>query len=110
MSAEELDLERENAGSGLAAEKAKRLDKVEALRAGGVNPYPYRFDRTHTLAELRQLFGSLEPGTETDQRVAIAGRMMLRRTQGKLIFATIVDRGGEIQLFVSKAVVGDDAF
>jgi lysyl-tRNA synthetase class 2 len=36
--------------------------------------------------------------------------MMLRRTQGKLIFATLVDRSGEAQLFVSKAVVGDDGF
>ena len=35
---------------------------------------------------------------------------MLMRDQGKLIFATMRDRSGEIQLFVSKAVVGDDAF
>jgi lysyl-tRNA synthetase class 2 len=52
----------------------------------------------------------LEAGTETDTRVTVAGRMMLRREQGKLIFATLVDREDEIQLFVSKAVVGDDAF
>lgn len=110
MSAEELDLERDNAGSGLAAEKAKRLEKVETLRAGGVNPYPYRYDRSHTLGDLREQFGSLPPGTETEQPVAVAGRMMLRRTQGKLIFATMVDRSGEIQLFVSKATIGDDLF
>jgi lysyl-tRNA synthetase class 2 len=36
--------------------------------------------------------------------------MMLRRTQGKLIFATLVDRGGEVQLFVSKNVIGDEGF
>ena len=35
---------------------------------------------------------------------------MLMRDSGKLIFATIRDRAGDIQLFVSKAVVGDDAF
>ena len=44
------------------------------------------------------------------REVAVAGRMMLRREQGKLIFATMLDRSGEIQLFVSKAVIGDDAF
>ncbi len=97
-------------GSGLAAEKSKRLDKIQALRDAGTNPYPYRFDRTHSLDELRAEFGALEPGSETDQRVTVAGRMMLRREQGKLIFATMVDRGGEVQLFVSKSVIGDEAF
>ncbi|MGZ4674641.1 MAG: lysine--tRNA ligase, partial [Ilumatobacteraceae bacterium] len=52
----------------------------------------------------------LAPGTETDHRVAVAGRMLLRRTQGKLIFATLVDRGDAVQLFVSKSVIGDDGF
>ena len=110
MSDEELDLDRDTTGSGLAAEKAKRLDKIQALRSDGINPYPYRFDRTHTLGQLRELYGSLAPGTETDHRVTVAGRMMLRRTQGKLIFATLLDRDGDVQLFVSKAVIGDDAF
>jgi lysyl-tRNA synthetase, class II len=110
VSHEEPDPEPDTSGSGLVAEKAKRLDKVAALREAGTNPYPYRFDRTHTLAEVREQFENLEPGTETDQRVTVAGRMMLRRQQGKLIFATLLDRSGEVQLFVSKAVVGDDGF
>ncbi|MGZ4761138.1 MAG: lysine--tRNA ligase [Ilumatobacteraceae bacterium] len=97
-------------GSGLAAERTKRLDKVRALRDNGTNPYPYRFDRSHTLEQVRSTYGSFGPGIETDQRVSVAGRMMLRRTQGKLIFATLVDRGDEVQLFVSKSVIGDDGF
>ncbi|HEY0517951.1 MAG TPA: lysine--tRNA ligase [Ilumatobacteraceae bacterium] len=110
MSHEEPDVEPEITGSGLAAEKAKRLEKVAALRDAGTNPYPYRFDRTHSVDQVRTQFGDLEPGTETDQRVTVAGRMMLRRQQGKLIFATLVDRGTEIQLFVSKSVIGDANF
>ena len=110
MTDEAPDAERDTTGSGLAVEKAKRLDKIRQLRDAGTNPYPYRFDRTHSLDQLRAAFGALEPGTETLQRVAVAGRMMLRREQGKLIFATMLDRSGEIQLFVSKAVIGDDAF
>jgi lysyl-tRNA synthetase class 2 len=97
-------------GSGLAAEKAKRLQQLEQLRAAGVNPYPYRFDRSATLAELRAEHGHLEPGTETEQQAAVAGRIMLSRDSGKLVFATMRDRDGEVQLFVSKAVVGDEAF
>ena len=97
-------------GSGLAAEKATRLAKLGALRAEGTEPYPYRFDRSHTLGEVRASHDSLEAGTETDAQVAVAGRMMLKREQGKLIFATLRDRTGEIQLFISKAVVGDEMF
>jgi lysyl-tRNA synthetase class 2 len=95
---------------GLSAEKALRLAKLAELRAQGTNPYPYRFDRTHTAQELRAAHGALSPGTETDERVAVAGRLMLIRRQGKLAFATMRDRTGDLQLFVSRAVVGDAAY
>ncbi len=97
-------------GSGLAAEKAKRLAKVDDLRSSGQEPYPYRFDRTHNLADVRARFGAIEAGTETDVHVAVAGRMMLKRDGGKLIFATLRDRTDQIQLFISKAVVGEEMF
>ena len=97
-------------GSGIAGEKKRRLAQVEQLRAGGVEPYPYRFDRTHTLGEVRARWGSLGPGEETDAEIVVAGRVMLKREQGTLVFATMRDRSAELQLFVSLAVVGDDAF
>ena len=96
--------------NGLEQEKARRLDSLDALRAEGTNPYPYRFDRSHTLGEIRKEFGHLEAGSETETRVTVAGRILLKRDQGKLIFATLQDRETSIQLFVSKAIVGDDAF
>jgi lysyl-tRNA synthetase, class II len=100
----------ELSGSGLAAEKAKRLEKLRAMAANGVEPYPYRFDRSHTFGEIRAQFGHLAAGSETDHQVAVAGRVMLLRDSGKLIFATARDRSGELQLFVSKAVIGDAGF
>ena len=96
--------------NGLEQEKARRLGSLDALRAQGTNPYPYRFDRSHTLGEIRNEFGTLEAGSETDTHVNVAGRILLKRDQGKLIFATLQDRETSIQLFVSKAIVGDDAF
>ena len=96
--------------NGLEQEKARRLGSLDALRAEGTNPYPYRFDRTHTLGEIRSEFGALEAGSETLTNVTVAGRILLKRDQGKLIFATLQDRETSIQLFVSKAIVGDDAF
>ncbi|KGA05283.1 MAG: lysyl-tRNA synthetase [actinobacterium acAcidi] len=96
--------------NGLEQEKARRLGSLDALREQGTNPYPYRFDRSHTLGEIRNEFGALEAGSETDTHVNVAGRILLKRDQGKLIFATLQDRETSIQLFVSKAIVGDDAF
>ncbi len=97
-------------GSGMAAERAKRLGKIAQLRAAGTDPYPYRFDRTSTLAELRAAHGGLGPGVETDAAVAVAGRVLLLRQQGRLIFATMRDRDATVQLFISKTVIGDAAF
>ncbi len=97
-------------GSGLAAEKQRRQGRVDEIRDRGDNPYPYRFDRSHSLAEVRASHGELESGAETDDEVTVAGRIMLKRDTGKLVFATVQDRTDRIQLFISKAVVGDDAF
>ena len=95
---------------GLAAEMAQRYDKIDSARAAGQNPYPYRFDRSTTLADIRAAHPELAPGTETDDVVAVAGRIMLKRDSGKLVFAQLRDRSGDLQLFVSKAVVGDESF
>ena len=104
------DTDPDTSGSGLEAERARRHRRVEELRESGVEPYPYRFDRTHTLRELRDQWGFLEAGTETGNEVSVVGRMMLKRDSGKLVFATIRDRSGDLQLFISKAVVGEEGF
>jgi lysyl-tRNA synthetase, class II len=91
------------------AERARRLADLDALRARGVDPYPVRFDRDRTLAELRAEFGGLEPGVDTDVQVRVAGRILLLRRQGKLTFATIRDQSGTVQLFVSRSVIGEEA-
>jgi len=62
---------------------------------------PYRFDRTHSAAELHARFDDLEAGAETGETVSVAGRLMLRREQGKLAFGTLQDSSGRIQLFAS---------
>ena len=50
-----------------------RLAKVEKLRARGEDPYPVRFDRTHTLDEVREHWDDkIDPGVSTDDRVRIA--------------------------------------
>ncbi|NBX13312.1 MAG: lysine--tRNA ligase, partial [Acidimicrobiia bacterium] len=61
----------EEVGTNLAAYRERRLEEIERLRGQGVNPYPYRFDRSHTLGEIRAKHGSLEAGTETTDEVSV---------------------------------------
>ena len=86
----------------------RRFAKIEKLRAEGLEPYPVRFDRDRTISALRDEFGGLEPGEETEASVRVAGRLVLIRRQGKLTFATLRDGTGEVQLFVSQKVIGPE--
>ncbi|MGB2757605.1 MAG: lysine--tRNA ligase [Acidimicrobiia bacterium] len=88
-------------------ERVRRLAKLDALRAEGTDPYPVRFDRTDTASALQRQYVGLEPGSETDARVRVAGRIVLLRRQGKLSFATLRDGDATIQLFVSRGVIGE---
>jgi len=61
---------------------------------------PYQFACTHSTADLHEKYeGRLEPGAQTEDHVSVAGRVMLRRGQGKLAFLALADSSGRIQLF-----------
>ncbi len=68
---------------------------------------PYRYSPDASAAELQQEYSGLEAGTETGRTVTVAGRLMLRRVQGKLAFGTLQDGTGRIQLFAPAASTPD---
>jgi len=87
-----------------ADQRAVRLAKLARWRAAGVDPYPYRFTRTHEAAELQARFDAL-----AGQEVAVAGRLVGgRRDMGKAVFVHLQDGSGRIQLFARANVLGDD--
>ena len=82
----------------------------DAAPSGAEPPaIPYRWEPDATAAGLAADHGDLEPGTETDRVVTVAGRLMLRRVQGKLAFGTLQDGSGRIQLFAPSASTPDFA-
>lgn len=83
----------------------RRQHHEEILASGG---YPHRFQRTDLAADLHHRFAGLEPGSSTETRVSVAGRLMLYRSFGALQFGTLRDDSGTIQLFVDRAVIGED--
>ena len=83
----------------------RREHHQEILESGG---YPHRYERSHSAGELHETFADLAPGSETDTRVTVAGRLMLHRSFGKLQFGTLQDDTGTIQLFVDRSTIGDE--
>ncbi|GJN06492.1 hypothetical protein PR202_ga24222 [Eleusine coracana subsp. coracana] len=91
--------------------RAIRLKKVEELRGKGYEPYAYKWDRTHTTKELQEEYNHLENGEVCEEAaVSIAGRIVARRAFGKLVFMTIRDDTGTIQLYCEKDSLSEDQF
>ena len=91
----------------LEEQRQARIDKLQRLRELEVNPYPYSFDRSHSLSEL---LAGPEAFAESEEEVSVAGRIRALRDHGKSIFADIEDGSGRFQVFVRKAQVGERAF
>ncbi len=98
----------EGSASFIEAEREHRLEKIERLRERGIDPYPVRYDVDRSIAEIREQFADLEPATQTEEKVKIAGRVMLIRRHGGLDFADVRDSSGEIQLFASLDELGEE--
>jgi lysyl-tRNA synthetase class 2 len=97
------------AQSGLAAQVAERRAKRDALEERGINPYPTRFERSTTLAELQSAHSDLEPDTRTGEVARVAGRVVSMRGHGKLRFVTIEDASGAVQLMFQARRLAADA-
>jgi lysyl-tRNA synthetase class 2 len=97
-----------DAGDDLPEQMRVRRDKLDRLRAEGVDPYPVGFPRTRTLAEVRAEHPDLAPDTATGVRVGVVGRVVLRRDGGKLCFATLRDGTGDLQVMLPLDTVGEE--
>ena len=87
-----------------------RRGKREAMLAAGVEPYPPDVPVTHTIAQVREQWGHLETGEETQDVVGVSGRVVFVRNTGKLCFATLQSGDGtRLQAMLSLAEVGEEA-
>jgi len=84
-----------------------RRRKIADFRNEGINPYPYRYDRTHIIAETLAAFDQL---AAAESSIRLAGRIMLKRKMGKSIFADIHDLSGKIQVYLKIDIVGEKNF
>ena len=91
----------------MSDEREARLEKLAALRAEGIDPYPARSHRTHTAAETLAHFDEIQGQGEP---ITLVGRLMLRREMGKSVFANIEDGSADIQIYFKRDTIGDEAF
>lgn len=89
-----------------------RREKMETLRESGIDPFGHKFTRTHNSAELHAEYdeNTKEELHEKDLHATIAGRLMTKRGKGKVGFAHIQDREGQIQIYVRKDEVGEENY
>lgn len=80
----------------------RRIEKLEHLREAGITAYPDRFERTHTLSEVKEL-----PDDWKDV-VRICGRLIAKRDMGKLTFAKLQDLDGDMQLMLTRGGLAED--
>ena len=88
-------------------EREDRLEKLKKLRDLDIDPYPSRSSRTHHISSILSDFQQYKDG---QQVIIVAGRLMTKRSHGNLIFASLRDDSGEIQIAVSKKDIGEDLF
>ncbi|MEE0107369.1 MAG: lysine--tRNA ligase [Merdibacter sp.] len=96
----------------LTEQEQIRRQKMEELRERGIDPFGHAYERTHRSGDIRREFGecSKEELEEKNVTVKIAGRIMTKRRQGKAGFMHIQDLDGQIQIYVRKDEIGDDAY
>ncbi len=83
-----------------------RIQKAETLREQGINPYPYRFEKTASAKELQEKYKNLADGEETSDRYSVAGRVMAIRNSG--MFIDLMDDTGKIQIFTHKQNIDEN--
>jgi lysyl-tRNA synthetase class 2 len=85
----------------------QRTEKLERLRARGIDPYPPRCCRSHDNASAIALLAQAEASGTTAPEVTIAGRITANRGMGKLAFMDVSDGSGKLQLFINKAAISE---
>ncbi|MBM7606530.1 lysyl-tRNA synthetase class 2 [Metabacillus crassostreae] len=106
MSQEEMNQEE------LSDQIKVRREKLHSLRDKGLDPFGKRFDRSHQTADILSTYNEIEKEEldEKEESVTIAGRIMTKRGKGKAGFAHIQDLSGQIQIYVRKDAIGEEAY
>jgi lysyl-tRNA synthetase, class II len=86
-----------------------RLEKIALLKNAGMNPYPSTVPRDYSIAEVKQSFDTLAPQSE-HKNISIAGRVMIIRGQGAILFIVLQDGTSKLQAVLKKDELSEEVF
>jgi lysyl-tRNA synthetase class 2 len=89
---------------------AVRREKLNRLRARGLEPFALRFDKDATVSDLREKYGDIEAGESTGTIVKVAGRLVALRRHGPLSFGVLRDGSGDLQLMLTEEALGPEGY
>jgi lysyl-tRNA synthetase, class II len=80
----------------------ERKKKIVALKEEGIDPFPYEFEKTDWCKGLQEKYSKLKNEATSNDNVSCAGRIMTKRSMGKIAFGTLQDDGGRVQVLFQK--------
>lgn len=89
------------------SEREERLHKLQELKNLGMNPFPNKSKRTHSVKEVLDTFDNFE---KNNDKITLAGRLRSKRSHGNLTFCNIQDDGIQMQIALSKKEIGNDNY
>jgi lysyl-tRNA synthetase class 2 len=108
---EEMQKKKPAAAPSESEQVQVRCQKLADLQAAGQDPFAItKFEQDAYSADLKEEFAALPNETDSGKQVALAGRLMSKRVMGKASFAHLRDNKGDIQLYVRRDELGDEAY
>ena len=106
-----MEQNKQSAPQNAASEAAVRRQKLADLKAAGHDPFTITKCKQDAFsADLKEEYKDLRAEEDTGRMVSLAGRMMSKRVMGKASFAHLRDAKGDIQIFVKRDLLGDEAY
>ncbi len=102
----------ENNFENLNEQQEIRINKMKILKEKDINPFGQKFMKDYDALEVKEKYDvfSKEELAEKEEYVTVAGRIMTKRGKGKAGFAHVQDKTGQIQIYVRKDQIGEDAY
>ena len=100
-------MSKQGGKSGGGKERGQRIAKLETLRRMGINPYPYVFERTHSIGGA---VGEEKELQEKETKISVTGRVMALRKHGHTAFGNIKDGTGTLQFYIRDDKVEKELF
>src|SRR3989344_3179972 len=88
----------------------ERKKKLENIRALGIDPFPYSYNRTHYANYIHEKYKDLPKESHSGENVSVAGRIIALRRMGKAAFFDVKDWTGKVQVFLRENDVDEKTF